>query len=82
MAIRIECDGGCGALAESQDEFVRFGSFKPGYYCQECHKSVATYYAARDSLHGKVADKWRSGLAGLDKKWLAEHPNGVLPDGT
>lgn len=80
MAIRIECDGGCGTIAESQDEFVKFGHFKPGYYCLECYKSVATYYGARDSLHTQVSEKWLKGLAQLDKKWLADHPNGVLPD--
>ena len=81
MPIRIECDGGCGTTGASQDEFVKFGHFQPGYYCPDCHKSVAVYYAARDSLHDTVAKKWGAGLKLLGVKWLNEHPGGVLPDG-
>lgn len=80
MAIRIECDGGCGTIAASQDEFVKFGHFVPCYYCIECHKSVATYYTARDSLHNEVAGKWHKGVEKLENRWFADHPNGVLPD--
>ncbi len=82
MAIKIECDGGCGTTVASEDDFVKFGHFKLGYYCDDCHESVAAYYAARDALHTKVSKTWQTGDDKLATKWLADHPGGVLPDAT
>lgn len=81
MPIRIECDGGCGATADSEQDFVSFGFFRKGLYCQKCAKSVAEFYANRDTLHEIVAKRWQTGLAKLKAGWLKEHEGGSLPDG-
>ena len=80
MPIRIECDGGCGAVTESADDFVTFGDFRKTLYCEECASSVKAFFTKRDELHETVAKRWQAGYARLKAAWAKEHEGGRLPD--
>ena len=80
MAIRIECDGGCGATCEREAEFTEFGHFKKKWYCVNCAESMRKLNIERDCLHDKVSNEWRAGLANLRLGWWNSHKGGTLPD--
>ena len=80
MAIKIECDGGCGVTGTREAEFVVIGHFAKKTYCEKCAQSISDFHTQRDALHDDAAKQWDDKYDALKAKWRKAHKGGSLPD--
>ena len=80
MAIRVVCDGGCGASTDDKAAFEEIGIAKVCQYCPECAPGIKKMYQAIDALHDKTANMFKNGLERIRKAARKDMPNAELPD--
>lgn len=80
MAIVIQCDGGCGATTDEEDEFQSFGIIKKVWYCDNCAPSLEALYDLRDSVHTQHAKTIKEELMAGLSAFKSMLPKAKLPD--
>lgn len=80
MALRIICDGGCGANTENPEEFGIRGIAIKRQYCPDCLPVIDAYLKARNDLHTEAAKLFTNGMTTMRTAFQEQFPNGKLPD--
>lgn len=80
MALRIICDGGCGAATVNPDEFAIRGIAIKRQYCPNCLPVIDDYLKARSDIHTQAAKLFTDEMTAMRTAYQDQFPNGKLPD--
>jgi len=79
MSQVTSCDG-CGQVQGEEETFFAYGVTETLEYCVECCGLVDSYLCERDELHTRLAEEFQDDVQALIHAWIADRPNGKLPD--
>lgn len=80
MAIKIVCDGGCGATTDSPKAWKQFGVVKARQYCPECAPTFEAMMKDIDDLHDKTVASFQKGLEKIRSGVMKNMPKAEMPD--
>ncbi len=80
MAIRLSCDGGCGAMTDNVKDFAERGYVLKRTYCPACIGEIDAMLARRDKIHTHRSKQMEHDCLVAVRLLLDELPDAVLPD--